>query len=64
MERIHTELNKIYTADKPSIGFKLLLKTGLLEKTLPEMVALKGVEKKMELLIRTTFHTLEVLENV
>ena len=38
MERIHTELNKIILADKPSIGFKLLLKTKLLEKFFPEMV--------------------------
>ena len=65
IERIHTELNKIILADKPSIGFKLLLKTGLLEKFFPEMVALKGVEKKNGITHKDNFfHTLEVLENV
>ena len=65
MERIHTELNKIILADKPSIGFKLLLKTGLLEKFFPEMVALKGVQKKNGITHKDNFfHTLEVLENV
>ena len=65
MERVHTELNKIVLADKPSIGFKLLLKTKLLERFFPEMVALKGVEKRNGITHKDNFyHTLEVLENV
>ena len=65
MERIHTELNKIIMADKPSIGFKLLLKTKLLDKFFPEMVALKGVDKRNGITHKDNFyHTLEVLENV
>lgn len=65
MERVHTELNKIILADKPSIGFKLLLKTKLLERFFPEMVALKGVEKRNGITHKDNFyHTLEVLENV
>lgn len=65
MERVHTELNKIILADKPSIGFKLLHKTKLLERFFPEMVALKGVEKRNGITHKDNFyHTLEVLENV
>lgn len=65
LERVHTELNKIILADKPSIGFKLLLKTKLLDRFFPEMVALKGVEKRNGITHKDNFyHTLEVLENV
>ena len=65
MERVHTELNKIILADKPSIGFKLLHKTKLLDRFFPEMVALKGVEKRNGITHKDNFyHTLEVLENV
>ena len=65
MERVHTELNKIILADKPSIGFKLLSKTGLLKQFFPEMEALRGVEKRNGISHKDNFfHTLEVLENV
>ena len=61
MERVHTELNKVILSDKPSIGFKLLLKTGLLDMFFPEMVALKGVEKKNGISHKDNFyHTLKV----
>jgi len=64
-ERITTELNKIILADRPSIGFKLLFKTGLLEEFFPEMVALQGVEEKNGIRHKDNFyHTLEVLDNV
>ena len=43
-ERIVEELNKILVTPKPSIGFRLLDETGLLEYILPQLAKLKGVE--------------------
>ena len=65
MERIHSELNKIILSTRPGIGFKILAKTKLLDRFFPEMVALKGVEKKNGIGHKDNFlHTLQVLENV
>jgi len=64
-ERIHTELHKIILSTRPSIGFKLLDKCGLLEIVFPEMTALKGAEVKDGIGHKDNFyHTLEVLDNV
>lgn len=43
-ERISTELMKIMQSAKPSIGWKLLARTGLLHFILPELDAMQGVE--------------------
>ena len=43
-ERIADELNKIVLSPKPSVGFKMLNDTGLLERFFPQMVALAGAE--------------------
>lgn len=65
MERISAELNKIIEAKRPSIGFKLLLKTQLLDQFFPEMVKLKGVERINGVGHKDNFyHTLEVLDNL
>ncbi len=65
MERVITELNKIILSPKPSIGFKLLFKTGLLKIIFPEMVQLHGVEYKNGKGHKDNFyHTLEVLDNL
>lgn len=65
MERIHSELNKIILSNRPGNGFKILAKTKLLDRFFPEMVALKGVEKKNGIGHKDNFlHTLQVLENV
>jgi poly(A) polymerase len=65
MERVSAELNKIIMAKKPSIGFKLLMQTGLLDTFFPEMIALKGVEEKNGVRHKDNFfHTLQVLDNV
>ena len=43
-ERIVEELNKILITPHPSMGFKLMDETGLLEYILPDLLKLKGVE--------------------
>ena len=64
-ERITDELNKIIMADKPSIGFKLLEETGLLEIIFPELTMLKGVDVINGIGHKDNFyHTLEVLDGV
>ncbi|SMO74363.1 CCA tRNA nucleotidyltransferase [Solitalea koreensis] len=64
-ERVTDELNKIILARKPSIGFKLLFDTGLLELIFPQMVALYGVETINGRSHKDNFyHTLQVLDNI
>ena len=64
-ERIVEELNKILLAQKPSIGFRLLDETGLLDGILPQLSKLKGVETVEGKGHKENFsHTLEVLDNV
>lgn len=64
-ERIIDELNKIVLSPKPSIGFILLDKVGLLEIIFPEFVALKGAETKDGVGHKDNFyHTLQVLDNI
>ena len=64
-ERIVEELNKILLAPKPSIGFRLLDESGLLDGILPQLSKLKGVETVEGKGHKENFsHTLEVLDNV
>ena len=64
-ERIAEELNKIMMSHRPSEGWILLDKTGLLPLIFPELAALKGVEVKEGRGHKDVFyHTLKVLDNV
>ena len=64
-ERITTELNKIILSPTPSVGFKLLFDTGLLQLIFPELAALQGVEVRNGKSHKDNFyHTLEVLDNL
>lgn len=64
-ERIVDELNKILSTNKPSVGFLLLYKTGLLDLLLPELTALNQVEEIEGQTHKNNFyHTLEVVDNI
>ena len=64
-ERIADELNKIILSPKPSVGFILLEKTGLLQLIFPELSALKGAETKDGVGHKDNFyHTLAVLDGL
>jgi len=64
-ERIVEELNKMLLSPKPSIAFRLLDETGLLERILPSLARLKGVETVDGKGHKENFsHTLQVVDNV
>jgi poly(A) polymerase len=64
-ERIADELNKIILAAKPSVGFDLLYKSGLLKIIFPQMTELVGAEYVDGHGHKDNFyHTLKVLDNI
>ncbi len=64
-ERIIDEINKILLSPKPSVGFILLDKCGLLEIIMPQLILLKGAEMVEGKGHKDNFyHTLEVLDNL
>ena len=65
MERITDELNKIIMSPRPSFGFVLLDKSGLLKLIFPELAALKGVDKIDKYGHKDNFlHSIKVLDNI
>ncbi|MDE3252019.1 MAG: HD domain-containing protein [Bacteroidota bacterium] len=64
-ERITDELNKIMLSEKPSIGWDLLFRTGLLQIIFPQMVDLYGAEYVDGKGHKDNFyHTLQVVDNI
>ena len=64
-ERGLDELNKIILSPKPSIGFNLLEKSGLLSYVFPQLIDLKGVDVRKGIAHKDNFyHTIEVLDNL
>ena len=64
-ERIAEEISKIMMSRRPSEGWLLLDKTGLLPLISPELAALKGIEVKEGRGHKDVFlHTLKVLDNI
>lgn len=64
-ERIADELNKIMMSPKPSIGYDLLYRTGLLEIILPQLAALSGTEYVDNKGHKDNFyHSIQVLDNI
>jgi poly(A) polymerase len=64
-ERIVEELNKIIMSPRPSTGFDLLDRCGLLEIIFPELCTLKGAETKDGVGHKDNFsHTLVVLDRL
>jgi poly(A) polymerase len=64
-ERIVDEMNKIMLSTKPSIGIKLMDKTGLLSLIMPELSRLKGVDVVNNIGHKDNFyHTLAVLDQI
>ena len=65
VERIMVEFNKIMLSEKPSVGLKIMKKTGLLDIVLPELTALEGIEEVEGQKHKDNFwHTLEVVDNI
>lgn len=64
-ERIAVELNKIIMSPKPSIGFDLLFRSGLLSLILPQLAALSGTEYIDNKGHKDNFyHSIQVLDNI
>jgi poly(A) polymerase len=64
-ERITEEINKMIASSKPSVGFDLLYRSGLLQIIFPKMADLSGAEYIEGLGHKDNFyHTLQVLDNI
>ena len=65
VERITDEMGKLLAAPVPSLGLSLLFRTGLLERIVPEVTALAGVEEVGGRAHKDNlWHTFEVVDNL
>ena len=63
-ERTAAELEKLLFADRPSVGFRILYETGLLDVVAPELAAQRGVPQNKipgEDLLGHTIHTVDAV---
>lgn len=64
-ERVADELNKMLMCKKPSVGFDLMYRSGILQIIFPQMVALAGAEYIDGKGHKDNFyHTLQVMDNI
>lgn len=64
-ERVSDELNKIMMSPRPSVGFDLLYRSGLLAKILPQLTALAGTEYIDNKGHKDNFyHSIQVVDNI
>jgi len=64
-ERTTSELQKIIGSPRPSVGLEILFDAGLLQRILPELTDLQGVETVDGVRHKDNFyHTLQVVENL
>jgi poly(A) polymerase len=64
-ERITDEFMKILGSPQPSVGFKLMLDTGVMRLVFPEVADMGGVEQREEYHHKDVFlHTLKVVDNI
>lgn len=64
-ERITDEFLKILASKKPSVGLKLLFKSGLMEIIFPEVHNLEGIDQRKDFHHKDVFwHTLQVVDNI
>lgn len=64
-ERVTEELNKMLVCPKPSVGFDLMYRSGLLHLVFPQMVDLAGAEYRDGMGHKDNlYHTLQVLDNI
>ena len=63
-ERIRDEINKLITVESPSAGLWFLVETGLADKFLPELPAMRLEHDPIHRHKDVLTHTLAVIENV